>query len=175
MSEQSKVEVSSNVSAEVEVLSNVSAEVNDETKVDDKQLEEIKQPDENDFSSIFINETDVFDIIIKFNKVDGALKVEFVDDDFIDENSKEIKITFKYPSQGDYDLINGYVSKSSKDDDDTFVRDFMKLELARVLVLIRKWSLKEKLSNDSIYKLHPKVFKCITYHVREKISTDGLL
>jgi len=129
----------------------------------------------NSESCLFITENDRFDVKIKYNEQGAKLLVEDIDDDFVSTDAtKEIIMTFKYPSQGDYDLISRAYGKAmlTKEFD---IKDFMNLELTRMLTLIRKWSLKKPLATDNILQLQPKIVKAAIVGIRKEIKMEGIV
>lgn len=129
--------------------------------------------DLNDTSDVFITEKDTFDIKFGYYKVGGDFCVESVDDEFDPKNPlvKTIEVTFKYPSQGDYE---GIISRNEyKSPDKMTIIDVMQMELTRLVVLIRKWSIKAEFSK--MVELDPKIVKAMTNKVREKIGVKGIL
>lgn len=128
---------------------------------------------ENDDSDVFITEKDTFDVKVLYYKVGDDLFVESVDDEFDKNytNIKSIDITFKYPSQGDYESI--IAQNSYKTPDKMTLIDVMQMELTRIVVLIRKWSLNAEFSR--MVELDVKIVKAITNKVREKIGVRGIL
>ena len=126
-------------------------------------------------SMLFVTENNRFDISVKFNDDNGDIIVERVDDKFtITDKTQELIVTIKYPSQGDYDLIGQSFGKGlmGKEFD---VKDFIALEIVRLFTLIRKWSMKKTLNQESLLQLKPKIVKSILAGVRDKIGMDGIL
>ena len=144
-------------------------------------------------SSIFVTESDTFDISIKWYIREGQILVEDADDDFdsnylgniIDKENggkirydetfngiNEIIVTFKYPSQGDYELImNSTIYKSPEE---IKVSDILQMELARVMTLIRKWNLEEDISL-TLNQVDPSIMKAMISKVRDHIGMKGIL
>ena len=157
-----------------------------ETIVENKESEkkEISTPlitptnIEVDYEDIFITENSTFDISVIFQKDENKILVENVDASFDEKNivdSKSINITFKYPSQGDItEIANSPIRSSVKGLETLSVSDFTLLETARMLCLIRKWSIKKPINNQSIMELNPKIVKAIIYKIREKIGNEGI-
>jgi hypothetical protein len=144
---------------EIKVVSNVSSQV---TK-------------EDDFSDIFVTEKDTFDISLKYYRKDDKLFVDSVDSDFDNtEVSREILMSFKHPDQSDSDGIVMSSPKLNTDLDKVDVRDFVAMEVARIFVLIRKWSVNKSLSRENILSLNPKIIKGMIAKIREKIGMDGI-
>ena len=126
-----------------------------------------------DNSDVFITEKDTFDIKVTYYKMGDELYVESVDDEFDSkkENIKNIDVTFKYPSQGDYESI--IAQNAYKSPDKMTVIDVMQMELTRIVILIRKWSVKAELNR--LVELDPKIVKAIVNKVREKIGLRGIM
>lgn len=153
-----------------------------EEKVEPKKVADeeprVENVEEDDFS-IFVSDSDTFDIEIKCYRDNDELKVEGVDTEYdVDKKAKAIKVTFKRPSQGDLTLINTqagrWTSSQIVDSDETY-KNLMSLEFARIIVLIREWNLSEALTVDVLATLDPKIVKSMIYKVREKISMDGII
>ena len=144
-----------------------------ENKVEEKS--EMKPVDKNSKSLVFISEEDVFDVVVKYSEVEGRILVSSVDDNWVDsEDASKVVLTFKYPSQGDYDTI----SHSTKDNimgNDFDIKQLRGLEFMRVLILIRKWSFDMPLTNENMLKLNTKIAKAIIIGVREKIGMEGII
>jgi len=132
-------------------------------------LPEIK--DVND--DLFITEDDTFTITVRWYKDNGKLKVEKVSDDF-DINNKEINsftVTFKYPSQGDYE---GLMSTNFyKSPDQMKLSDIVQVEVGRMVNLVRKWSLKQDMAK--MIDLDPDIIKAMVNLVRDEIGLKGIL
>jgi hypothetical protein len=104
--------------------------------------------------------------------------VRGVDDSFdITRKSENFTVTVKYPSRGDVELI---YSSSGKSVDPTnpqeiSIPDFLRLELSRLLILIRKWSAGPDLTAEKIYQLNPKIVKAIILKIRAEIGMEGII
>lgn len=124
---------------------------------------------------VFVTENNVFDISIKYYNQDGKMFIKNVDDDFDDaiENFKTINMTFKYPSQGDCMAIERVLPSSDNASDN--LKTFLRMEYSRLVILIRKWSLSDKIEESQILQLHPKIVKSVFFEIRNKIGLDGLL
>jgi len=125
-----------------------------------------------DNSDLFITEKDTFDITVRYYKKDEVF-VENVDDVF-DSNEPSIKqfsITFKYPNQGDFETI--MAQNAYKSPDQLKLIDILQMELTRIVVLIRKWTLNAEFAR--LAELDPKVIKGIAQKVREKLGMRGIL
>jgi hypothetical protein len=84
-------------------------------------------------------------------------------------------MTFKYPNQSDCAKIGAGGSLNTTDLEQIDVRDFLNLEFNRLLCLVRKWSLSQKLNNQAIMNLHPKIVKGVIVEIRSKIGMDGII
>ena len=125
--------------------------------------------------SIFVTENDTFDVKVKFYREGAKLIVEEVDEGFDkSQNCEEITVKFKYASQGDYDLIVSQ-AKLNGNTDEIDVREFTRLGLVRLMILVRDWDIDEKLNNESIMKLHPKIVKALLNGIVEEIGMDGII
>ena len=147
----------------------------------DVQPEEVKAEVVNNVvssvTSVFVTEDDVFDITLSFYKENGKMYVSGVDDDFdVSKAKDEFLATFKYPSQGDSELIMNMSRQASNGNaSDLTVPDFMKMEVARMMVLIRKWSAGTDLTSEKIYQLHPKIVKGLVAALRQEMGTEGII
>lgn len=129
---------------------------------------------EANFEDIFVTEKDTFEVKVQYYKEGTKFFVESVDDDFSKEHgNKEMALTFKLPNQGDVTNIIGMVYSGGKTQA-TDVVDFTRLELARMMCLIRKWSSDKKIDNENLLALNPKVVKAILNKIRESIGADGI-
>ena len=137
-------------------------------------MEEVKVESNNDFSDIFVTEEDTFDISLKYYKKDGQIYTDSgADPDYSAlEPSKEILLTLKYPDHSDYALISSSVNKQDVDKMD--IRDLLSMELMRIIVLMRKWSVNKELNRDNIMSLNSKIVKGLIVKVREKIGMEGI-
>jgi len=145
------------------------------TTTENTELKDITEETEekDDTSDVFITESDTFDIRISYYKTEGDFCVEGVDDEFDPKNTavKHVDITFKYPSQGDYETI--LAQNAYKTPDKMTLIDVLQMELTRLVVLIRKWSLKAEFSR--MVELDTKIVKAISNKVREKIGIRGIM
>ena len=151
-------------------------------EVSEEVSEEAKAP------SVFVTDDDVFDVTVRFVRVGGTVMVE---GEPIDEETEsqgfsvlskkhpveEFTITLKYPSQGDCEAIAkvAALDDASLNMEEMDIRNFMRTEFARFVVLVRKWSLKEKVNNGNLDRLHPKIVKGILQKIREHIGVDGII
>ena len=153
--------------SEQEVKNTVEETVVEQAPVETKQ----DKPDVNE--DIFIGEDDTFDIKVRWYKFDGKVMVAREDDEFDEkyEQVNEFTVTFKYPSQGDYEIIIG--SSAYRSPEDMTVTNIVQLELARMVTLVRKWSLKQDISR--MIELDPNIVKSILRSIREEIGMKGIL
>jgi len=133
----------------------------------------VNQEKKEDNSDVFVTEKDTFDISVLYYKVGNDLCVESVDEDFDYKLPvvKHIDMTFKYPCQGDYETI--IAQNAYKSPDKMTLIDVMQMELTRLVVLIRKWSLDAEFTR--MVELDTKIVKAIANKVREKIGVKGIL
>jgi len=126
-----------------------------------------------DTSDLFVTENDTFDVTVKYYKQNGEIIVEDVDEafDLKEPTLKEFSITFKYPSQGDFEAI--MARNAYKSPDQLKLIDVLQMELTRLVILIRKWTINAEFSR--MIELDPKVIKGISVKVREKIGMRGIL
>lgn len=170
-----------NVASEVIDTANVSSEVatsNVSSKAVDIKIAEVEKAEEvviekdiND--AIFITEDDTFDVKVRWQKLGSRIYVEDGDVEF-DENSghlNEFTITFKYPSQGDSEIIMNSGTYHSQDQ--IKLADVIRLELARLVTLVRRWSLKQDLSK--MVNLDPNIIKAILTGVRNELGMKAIL
>jgi hypothetical protein len=138
-----------------------------------------------DLTSIFVGEADTFDIKVRFYKKEGNIFVEEVDESFDkdceEKNIKYITITLKYPSHGDISRIFSYATKnldknvSNLNVESLGIREFLVLEFARFVCLVRNWSIKTPINAESILKLNPKIVKGILAKIRNEIKNEGII
>jgi hypothetical protein len=149
-----------------------------ESKEKQEEISEYKEKQEEDIKDdpiedIFITEDDTFDITIQWYKFGGKVLVESEDPDF-DEEYKGINsfnVTFKYPSQGDYEIIMS--SATYRSPDDINVADIVKMEITRMVTLVRGWSLDQKM--ERMVELDPNIIKAMLRKVRDVIGMKGIL
>lgn len=127
-------------------------------------------PETND--DIFITENDTFDCSFKYYKDGINVVVSGVDDDFdATKPSKTITFTCKYPSQADYQsIINSNAFKGITDE--LTGTDLIKLEMTRLSLLLRKWSVSKPL--DKLLDADPKIIKGMLVCVSKVIGLKGL-
>lgn len=128
-----------------------------------------------DYSDIFVTEKDTFDVTIKYYKKDGKIYTDSGTDDTFsfDENYKDLTVTLKYPDQADSVVISSSIP-SAKNLDKIEIGDFLSLELSRLIVLIRKWSIDKKVTKEAILSLNPKIVKGLLFRIRETLGMEGL-
>lgn len=140
----------------------------------DKADAEIEQKDENTvFDDIFVTESSLFEVEVRYYKNNGNISVEYIDDNFDPEHKGivTLKVKFKYPSFGDMRAIrelSGTIIGGEKIESD----NVRKLEDIRLQVLIREWNVKRPLQIDT---LNSKIVKALRYQVTEKIGIEGLI
>ena len=107
---------------------------------------------------------------------DGSeIMIQGFDEEYDESKKAEIvKVKFKYPSQGDCNLIARHAQGDMTGEDFT-VQNFQNIEFTRILVLIRDWSLGKEVNNENILSLHPKIIKGIAAKLREEIGIDGIV
>jgi len=133
--------------------------------------------DEN-YEDIFVSEKDTFNVSIEYYKDEkNNVIVEGVDDGFdITRKAKKISMTFKVPSQGDVTAIsNSPIRSNIKNIENMTINEFMTLEMARFMCLIRSWSLPQKINNETLMSISPKIIKGILTKVRNEIGTEGII
>ena len=126
----------------------------------------------NTNDDLFITEDDTFDITIKWYKKDGDLCVKDITDEYDNdfEEINEFTVTFKYPNQGDYEAISK--SGENKSPEDLKIADIVGLELARLVVLIRSWSLEQEMSK--LVLLDPDIVKGMIKAVQDELGMIGI-
>ena len=133
--------------------------------------EEIEE-DTND--DIFVTEDDTFEVNVEFYFNDDKLFVKSVDEneyDPIGKNVRSFSATFKHPSQADLETIMANVAYKSPEFLE--MKDIISLELVRMGILLRKWTLTQKL--ERIVELDPKIIKGMMNSVRDVIGMDGIV
>ena len=142
-------------------------EIKEAVPVEEVPVEE----DENE--SIFITESDTFDIKVKWYKVDKTLFIEDSDSEFDEkfEDMNEFTATFKCPSQGDYEII--VAASNYKSPEEMKVSDVLQMELTRVVTLVRKWTLPQPL--ERMVQLDPYIIQSIMTKVRDVLGMKGIL
>lgn len=165
----------------VEIATKSTEESTEEsTESSEEEVEEssdkVEAVERDDSDDIFITENDTFDVKIKWYKIGSQLFVQDSDFDFEekdveDTEVKEFTVTFKYPSQGDYETIMG--TTSYRTPDDMKISDIILMELTRLVTLVRRWSLKQDLSR--MVDMDPMFIKAILKKVRDEIDMKGIL
>jgi hypothetical protein len=130
---------------------------------------------EKDYSDIFVTEKDTFDVTIKYYKKDGKIYTDSGTDEVfsVDEKYKDLTVTLKYPDQADSVIISSSIP-SAKNIDKIEMADFLSLELSRLIVLIRKWSIDKKITKEAILSLNPKIVKGLLFKIRDVLGMEGL-
>jgi hypothetical protein len=148
-------------------------ELNENVKSDETTELTVSNENTDINESIFIDENDTFDILVRWYKENDKIYVEDSETEFDDNytNINEFSVTFKYPSQGDYESI--LRSSNYKSPDEMKMIDLIQMELTRLVILIRKWSLTQNLSR--MIELDPMIIKSITKKVRDKIGMKGII
>lgn len=159
-----------------EIVEQVTKEIIEQAQTDSPK--EIVEKSDNKVETnedIFISEKDTFDVKIEFYRDENnKLVVQTTDDDGYDPVNKTVRsftATFKYPSQSDLEAIMN--SKVYKSPEKLEVSDIITLELIRIAILIRKWSLNQKINR--ITELDPKIVKGLVNKVRDVIGMDGIV
>lgn len=125
--------------------------------------------------SPFVSEDDLFKISVEFYREGVKVYVKGITDnyDVSHEDKDVIDITLKYPDQGDQSAI---ASGSNFIGDDIDVTQFTRLELSRMMLLIRSWNLEENCrSQEAIMRLHSHIIKSVLEGIREEINVDGII
>lgn len=148
----------------MEVKETETEEVNADKEIETKVIS---------FDDIFISEDDTFDVTVAFYEEEGELIVHSIDNEYVDghEAERSFTVTLKYPSQADLEAImstEGYVSPENMT-----MMDIIKLELTRIGVLIRSWTIDKEITE--VGSLNPKIIKGLASAVREKIGMDGIV
>jgi len=194
----------------------VEAQIKGETKEEVKgEVKEAKIPD-----TVFISDSDRFEVSLKFYVKNHQHFVEGVDDDVVsfneleslsdpskfldivgerkedsleldketlDEAKKELirqgidiydesnpnmqtlKVSFKYPSQQDHEIITGtYNSKT-----EISIADINNLEVTRLIVLIRDWNIDADITR--LTELDPKIIKGLVEKVRDVLGVQSII
>ena len=118
---------------------------------------------------IFVTEQNTFECEVEFYRDNDNIIVKNVDDNFDATHAGIRKITFscKYPSQGDYEMMLN--SPTYRNMQNSFRPiDMVALELTRLTILIRSWSLPQEFSR--MVELDPKIVRGMTFAVSNKIG-----
>lgn len=150
----------------------IASEVSEVKKTIEKVAEEVA---EDDFSSIFIDDTQTFEIKLKVykDKTIGEYMVEDVDPDFdyTNDGIKEFSVMLKHPSYADKEIIRSQVGHV--DFTELGVNDFIKLEENRLFTLIREWDFPSPVRQ--IHKMNPKFITGMCAKVRQEIGLNGIV
>lgn len=128
--------------------------------------------------SAFITEDDVFDIAVEFYKEKGRVFVKDIDDNFdVNKQIEKFAVTVKYPSQGDMELIQTMAGRqiNTNNPSEISMPDFLRLEVSRLSILMRKWSAGVEITPDKIYQLNPKIVKGLILKIRNEIGLEGII
>jgi len=139
--------------------------------VEDKTVVSETKEDPNE--GIFITEKDTFDVTIKWYKINDDLFIDDSDTEFDADNGNinKFTVTFKFPSQGDHESILN--STSYRSPDEMKISDIIQMELTRLVVLVRKWSLQQDISR--MVEMDPMIIKSMLKKIRDKIGMKGIL
>jgi len=126
-------------------------------------------------NSPFVEDTDTFDVKVIFYKDGNKVFIKDFTEKFDDQKPADtISFTIRYPSAGDCSAISTKISTiPHKAEIDT--TDFTRMETVRLLFLLKSWSLPEKLDNDTIFKMHPYIIRCVCNRVTEEIGALGIV
>lgn len=147
--------------------------MSEEIKNETKQVADIAIVPPNVNDDIFITEKDTFDCSIRYYKNENGIMVEKVDDEFDNgaQNIKTITFTCKHPNQSDYQtMLNSPVYKGITENITGI--DLAKLEITRLSLLIRKWSVQQSL--DRLLEVDPKIVKAMLISVNEQIGLKAI-
>jgi hypothetical protein len=170
---EEKTEVTvENVETKEDIIELVTETIAD-TKSNDPEIKVEATVLESTEEDIFITEDDTFDVKVRWYKIGSDVFVENSESTFDTSfnNISEFTVTFKYPSQGDYEMIMN--SPSYRSPDEMKITDIIQMELTRVVTLVRGWSLKANLSR--MVELDPMIVKCLLQSLRDKIGMKGIL
>jgi hypothetical protein len=161
-----------NVETQEDIIELVTETIAD-TKSNDPEIKVEAKVLESTEEDIFITEDDTFDVKVRWYKIGSDVFVENSESTFDTSfnNINEFTVTFKYPSQGDYEMIMN--SPSYRSPDEMKITDIIQMELTRVVTLVRGWSLKANLSR--MVELDPMIVKCLLQSLRDKIGMKGIL
>jgi hypothetical protein len=146
--------------------------------MENKNIVSVVEPAKNnDFADIFVTEEDTFNVTLKYYKKDNIIYTDGgTDVDFSPkEPCKELVLTLKYPDQADCVTIASASPKMGQEIDKMDIRDFLSMELTRLIILMRKWSIDKKLDQNSIMSMHTKIVKGLLVRIREKIGMEGIV
>jgi hypothetical protein len=167
-------EVKNEVKEEVVKIDEIKEEIKLEVKEEVREVKAEEKEDNDSDSDIFVTENDTFDVSLKYYKKNGQIYTDSgADVDFSPiERSKEIRLTLKYPDQSDCNVISAATVK--QDIEKLSMRDLMAIELTRIIVLMRKWSLNKELNRDNFMSLNAKIVKGLIVKIRENIGMEGI-
>jgi len=133
--------------------------------------------DGSDYADMFVTEEDTFDVTLKYYKKDGKVYTDIgTDGDFVlDESCKQVTLTLKYPDQSDCSAIAHATPKMGQDVEKMDIRDFLSMELTRMIILMRKWSIDKVLDQSSIMALNSRIVKGLLIKIRDKIGMEGII
>lgn len=146
---------------------NPSPEVKEEQKTEEPKV----VVESND--DIFITENTLFDGSVSYYRENNEIKVLGVDDDYKPEGQtvKTISFKCKYPSQADYQtILNSPLYKNMVD---MRAVDLVLLELTRLSLLIREWSIKNR-DLSALLEIDPKIVKGMLKSIRDSIDMKGI-
>ena len=86
------------------------------------------------------------------------------------KNVKTLKAKFKYPSQGDHELILSSFGNSGKQE--TTINDIVMLETTRLVVLLRDWNIDA--DTTRVLELDSKIVKGLINKLREVLGIQSL-
>ena len=136
--------------------------------------EEVKENivNENNTDDIFVKDTDVFSIDVRYYKNGKDLVVENVDTEFDINNNgiKSFSATFRYPSYLDSKSI--YSVANIKPKPDSMIGDILALQDARIIVLFKSWTLSSGI--DKIDSMNVKFIKAIRALIISSIGMEGI-
>ena len=119
---------------------------------------------------IFITEQNTFDCVVEFYRDNEKLLVKNLDEGFDVNHTgiRKIAFTCKHPSQGDYEMMLN--SPTYKNMQNAFRPiDMIALELTRLSLLIRSWSLNQDFSR--MVELDPQIIRGMTVAISNHIGT----
>lgn len=148
----------------------------EKTESEVKKAKAVSKDDSDDFSldDIFITEKNTFDVSLKLQKFNKKIISDIHDNFDYKKPSQEIKMTFKYPSQGDSLTIQDRAGKMDFSNG-IDMNDLMKAQLSRLIVLSRSWTLNKKCTPDNILTLDIDVIKGIMVKIYDEIQLEGII
>ena len=149
--------------------------MSEETTPTQETKNDVQQIKQDDNSDLFVKETDTFECKVRFYRKDNAFVVENVDEEFNDKDEKnnvrEIVFKCKYPSSLDLQTMLG--SEYYKSMGELKASDLTMLQLQRLSILIRSWSLPQELSE--LFKIDVRVVKGMLIAISSKIGMNGII